>query len=102
MSKRQRCQLLRITRSHYGKLQKISVFYGLWKTLIFPWEIFKNFSEASLQWILCRGVLSASTCRTLRIAMPFFLLLGVGQVTYSVIVKEADDILLFSVAVCYD
>ena len=28
----QRCQLLRITRSHYGKLKKFSVFYGLRKT----------------------------------------------------------------------
>ena len=34
----QRCQLLLITRSHYGKLQKFSVFYGLQET--FSTEIF--------------------------------------------------------------
>ena len=62
-----RCQLLWITSSHYGKLQKISVFYGLWKTRIFLPEIFKIFSLAYWQWIFHREVLSASTCRTLRI-----------------------------------
>ena len=31
----QRCQTLRITRSHYGNLQKFSVFYELRKTRIF-------------------------------------------------------------------
>ena len=36
----QRCQPLRITRSHYGKLQKFSVFYGLRKTRIFLREFF--------------------------------------------------------------
>ena len=38
----QRCQLLRITRSHYGKLQKFSIFYGLQKTRIFLLEFFKK------------------------------------------------------------
>ena len=38
----QRCQLLRITRSHYGKFQKFSVIYGLRKTRIFLQEFFKN------------------------------------------------------------
>ena len=41
----QRCQLLRITRSHYGKLQKFSVFYGLRKTRIFLREHFKKSSN---------------------------------------------------------
>ena len=36
----QRCQLLRITRSHYEKLQKFSVFYGLRKTQIFLRDFF--------------------------------------------------------------
>ena len=40
--KDQRCQLLRITRNHYGKLRKFSVFYGLWKTRIFLREFFKK------------------------------------------------------------
>ena len=38
----QRCQLLRITRSHCGKLQKFSVFYELRKTVIFLREFFKK------------------------------------------------------------
>ena len=38
----QRCQLLRITRIHYGKLQKFSVFCGLRKTRIFLREFFKK------------------------------------------------------------
>ena len=36
----QRCQLLRITRSHYGKLQNFSVFYGLRKTRVFLRDFF--------------------------------------------------------------
>ena len=38
----QRCQLLRITRSNYGKLQKISVFCVLRKTQFFLRGFFKN------------------------------------------------------------
>ena len=38
----QRCQLLRITSSHYGKLQKFSIFYGLRKTWIFLRELKKK------------------------------------------------------------
>ena len=38
----QRCELLRITCSHYGKLQKFSVFYRLRKTRIFLREFFKK------------------------------------------------------------
>ena len=50
----QRCQLLRIARRHYGKLQKFSVFYGLRKTRVFLWEFFKkkvirNFAKKGLR-----------------------------------------------------
>ena len=41
----QRCQLLRITRSHYGILQKFSVFYELRKTRIFLREYFLKSSN---------------------------------------------------------
>ena len=59
----QRCQFLRISRSHYGKMQKFSVFYGLRKTRIFLREFFKKVAIrnvakkiAKLENIICDGV----------------------------------------------